>query len=81
MDWILLLAIVTFALVIAFLIWNRMSVKRNQDPSNNSSGMGGPNDPMAGTTAGMRDPDEMRAHLNAPANAAVGESPLRKTVR
>jgi hypothetical protein len=63
MDWILLLAIVTFLLVLAFLAWNGLSLKRHKQPGE-ASGVGGYSDPMSGTTRGMRDPDEMRAALN-----------------
>ena len=69
MDWILLLAIVTFLLFLAFLTWNKVSLKQHQDTSGNTKGIGGLNDPLSGTTKGMRDPDEMRADLNAPASS------------
>jgi hypothetical protein len=65
MDWIFALAVVTFALVIAFLLWNRASTKRNQETGGATDGIGGLNDPLSGTTKGMRDPDEMRAALDA----------------
>jgi hypothetical protein len=65
MDPILALALVTFALVVAFLLWNRASVKRHQESGGNTDGIGGLNDPLSGTTKGMRDPEEMRASLNA----------------
>ena len=64
MDWILVLAIVTFALVVAFLLWNRISLKRHQDTGGKTAGIGGLNDPMSGTTTGMRDPEAMRAALD-----------------
>ncbi len=57
MDWILALAIVTFLLLIAFLLWNRSSVKRHQESGGKAQGIGGINDPMSGTTEGMRDPE------------------------
>jgi hypothetical protein len=44
---IFLLAMVTFALVLIFLVWNYLSVKRNQETGGKTSGIGGPNDPMA----------------------------------
>ena len=71
MDWILALAIVTFALVIAFLLWNRSSLKRHHNADNDTRGIGGLNDPMSGTTEGMRPPDEMRADLDAAASPKV----------
>ena len=58
MDWIFALAIATFVLVIAFLLWNRMSTKRHQQTGSNTAGIGGLKDPMSGTTENMRDPDE-----------------------
>ena len=42
-----LLVFVTFLLVVAFLVWNLLSVKRNQKTGGKTSGIGGPNDPMA----------------------------------
>ena len=68
MDWILALAIITFVLVIAFLLWNRSSLKRHQNTGGDTRGIGGLNDPMSGTTEGMRPPDEMRADLDAAAS-------------
>jgi hypothetical protein len=41
------LAFLTFLLVLGFLIWNRVSVHRNQVTGGKTSGLGGPNDPMA----------------------------------
>lgn len=65
MDWILTLALVTFALLIAFLLWNRISTKRHQETGGDTAGVGGLNDPMSGTTEGMRNPEDMRRALNA----------------
>jgi hypothetical protein len=42
-----LLAFLTFFLVLAFLIWNRISLRRNQQTGGKTSGLGGPNDPLA----------------------------------
>ncbi len=64
MDWILTLAMVTFVLVLAFLAWNRLSVKRHQEAGHAATGIGGVNDPMSGTTQGMRDPEEMRTAMD-----------------
>lgn len=69
MDWILVLAIATFVLLIGFLLWNRTSLKRHQDPGE-AKGIGGFSDPMSGTTEGMRDPDAMRADLDAASSSA-----------
>ncbi len=63
MDWILLLAIVTFVLFLAFLVWNNVSTTRHQ--KGETTGVGGLNDPMSGTTKGMRNPEEMRGALDA----------------
>lgn len=64
MDWILILALATFAIVIAFLLWNRASTIRNHNTGGNVSGIGGPSDPLSGATPGMRNPDEMRQDLD-----------------
>jgi hypothetical protein len=63
MDWIFLLAVVTFGLFLAFLVWNKVSTNRHQ--AGDASGVGGVADPMSGTTEGMRDPEDMRGSLNA----------------
>ena len=65
MDSILLLAAVTFLLLLAFLVWNKTSLNRHQSTGSEAKGIGGLNDPLSGTTKGMRDPDEMRSDLNA----------------
>ena len=71
MDNILTLALVTFVLLIGFLLWNRMSVKRHQQTGGNTTGIGGPNDPLSGVAEGMRHPDEMRADLHEASKADV----------
>ncbi len=69
MDWIFILAIATFVLLIGFLMWNRSSTKRHvESGGGNTQGIGGLSDPLSGTTQGMRDPDELRAALD---NAAA----------
>ncbi len=66
MDWILMLAIVTFLLFLAFLTWNKLSLQQHQSTGGKkTTGIGGLNDPLSGTTEGMRDPDEMRRDLDA----------------
>ncbi len=42
-----LLAFVTFLLVLAFLGWNWLSVRRHQQTGGKGPGLGGPNDPMS----------------------------------
>lgn len=74
MDWIFILAIVTLLLLIAFLLWNRTSTKRHQQTGSNTRGIGGLNDPLSGTTEGMRDPDAMRADLDDP-TSKLGQRP------
>ncbi|MBS0561044.1 MAG: hypothetical protein JSR21_13420 [Proteobacteria bacterium] len=64
MDWILTLALVTFALVIVFLAWNWMSTKRRQETGGRTAGFGGPNDPLSGAAEGIRRPDVIRASLD-----------------
>ncbi len=67
MDWILFLGLATFVLVIAFLLWNRHSTKEHQRTGGNTSGAGGPNDPLSGTTPGIREAEDLRASLDAAA--------------
>ena len=59
-----LLAFATFVLVAGFLIWTRMSTSRHKF-GRNPEGIGGPNDPLSGATDAVRDPDELRASLEA----------------
>lgn len=66
MDWILALSLGTFALLALFLIWNRISVKRYQQTGGRASGLGGPNDPLSGSTPNMRNSDDMRVALDNP---------------
>ena len=69
MDWILTLALGTFGLLIAFLLWNWLSTKRNHESGGNATGIGGRSDPLSGNSEGMRPPDEMRAALNTAASS------------
>ena len=73
MDLLLVLALVTFILVIGFLVWNRISTKRRQETGGHTAGLGGPNDPMAGAAEGMRNPDNMRAALDDAASTPMNE--------
>lgn len=75
MDWILILALATFVVIVAFLLWNRASTKRHQETGGRTSGIGGPNDPMAGAAEGMRHPDSMRANLD---DAAAALNPAER---
>jgi hypothetical protein len=59
-----LLALLTFVLVAAFLIWTRVSTERHRFGAN-PSGIGGENDPLSGATDAVRDPDTLRASLDA----------------
>lgn len=59
-----LLAIATFLLVVGFFVWTRVSTERHKfgrDPE----GVGGVNDPLAGATDKIRDPDTLCASLDA----------------
>jgi hypothetical protein len=69
MDWILVLALATFAILVAFLLWTRTSTIRHHQTGGKTSGLGGPNDPLSGAAEGMRHPDEMRHDLD---RAAAG---------
>lgn len=77
MDWFFALAAATFVLVLLFLLWNRVSTKRHQQTGGNTQGIGGLNDPLSGTTEGMRDPEAMRADMNAAASSPTGKPPTR----
>ncbi len=66
MDWILALALATFALVIVFLAWNWMSTRRRQHTGGRTAGFGGPGDPLSGSAEGIRSPDAIRASLHDP---------------
>ena len=41
------LVFATFGVLLGFLGWSKLSVKRNQQTGGKTSGIGGPNDPMA----------------------------------
>ena len=75
MDWILALALGTFVLLVAFLLWTRMSTKRHQETGGNTSGIGGPSDPLSGAGADVRHPDSMRASLDNAAAASTDQRP------
>jgi hypothetical protein len=60
-----LLAIGTFALFAGFLVWTRLSTGRHRFGRRNPEGIGGVNDPLAGATDAVRDPDTLRTSLDA----------------
>ncbi len=62
-----LLAIVTLVAVLGFLGWTYVSHNRNHKTGGNVSGIGGPNDPLAGNNTEIRDPEVLRASLDAAA--------------
>jgi hypothetical protein len=63
-----ILAFATFLLVIGFGVWNWISTRRHQKTGGNVSGLGGPADPMSGTTTNaIRPGAEIRASLDAAA--------------
>ncbi|MBV9655940.1 MAG: hypothetical protein JOZ42_15405 [Acetobacteraceae bacterium] len=66
------LAFATFALVVAFLIWNQVSTGRHRF-GRKAEGVGGPSDPIAGATDNLRDPDTMRASLDEAASKPLSE--------
>jgi hypothetical protein len=41
-----ILPVATFILLIAYLVWNWLSTKRNLETGGDTSGPGGPKDPM-----------------------------------
>jgi hypothetical protein len=65
-----LLAFATFVLIAGFLIWTRISTSRHRF-GRNPTGIGGASDPLSGATDQLRDPDEMRASLNAAGKPAA----------
>ena len=70
MDYILILALGTFGLVIAFLLWNRASTKRHQKHGEAAEGIGGKADPLSGNTdEKIRSGEEIRADLDKAAAA------------
>ncbi len=69
MDWVLTLSLATFACVLAFLIWNRQSTKAHQKTGGNTTGIGGPNDPLSGTSEGIRPAGAIQANMEAAANS------------
>ena len=69
MPWTLILPLMTFAVLVAFLLWNRYSTKRNHETAGHASGVGGPKDPLSGDSEGMRNPDVLRANLDEAAAA------------
>ena len=60
-----ILALVTLLAVFAFGVWNYMSTRQHQKTGGNTTGIGGPNDPLSGAGADVRHPDQMRASLDA----------------
>jgi hypothetical protein len=72
-----LLAFATFALVVGFLIWTRVSTHRHSF-RRDVSGIGGPKDPLAGATDEIRDPDELRASLDAATSTSLSERPVQR---
>ena len=66
--WILALA--TLVIVLAVLLWSLASIRRRQATGGKTSGIGGPNDPMAGATENIRSPDALSASVEAAEIAA-----------
>lgn len=62
-----LLAFATFLLVVGFGYWNYRSTRNINKAGENTSGIGGSNDPLAGNTEGVRDAETMRQSMNAAA--------------
>jgi len=61
-----ILAFVTLFAVIAFGVWNWLSTRRHRQTGGNVAGIGGPADPMSGTTTNrIRSGAEIRASLDA----------------
>ena len=73
MDWILILAIATFVLVVAFLLWNRISTKRHHESHGTAEGIGGRSDPLSGNSEGIRPAHELQASLDTAAAKSADE--------
>ena len=71
------LAAGTFLLFIAFLAWNLLSTKRHRF-GRKPTGVGGVNDPLAGATNNLRDPDDMRASMDMALETSLGTRPFAK---
>lgn len=78
MDWVLILMLTTFTLLIAFLIWNAISTKRHRAGA--TSGVGGLSDPLSGTTKGMRHPDAMRSDMEQASSASASDRGLHSSL-
>jgi hypothetical protein len=72
-----ILAFATLFAVVAFGAWNLISTRRNQKTGGDVSGLGGPADPMSGTTTNrIRSGEEIRASLNAATARQAGLRPV-----
>jgi hypothetical protein len=70
-----LLAFATFVLVVGWLAWHKKAVKNQIEPGP-TTGIGGPNDPIAGATPELRHPDELRQSLDDSASRPLHERPV-----
>jgi hypothetical protein len=61
-SWLLILAIATFVCVVGFLIWNKQATAHKSQTPNEA-------DPQSSSGHKIRPPEEMRASLDAAANA------------
>ena len=75
MDYILALALGTFALLVAFLLWTRISTKRHHESGGTAEGVGGESDPLSGAGADVRDADTLRASMDAASSPAADQRP------
>ena len=64
MGWTFGLPLITFAILIVVLLWVLASTLRHRGGSAKPSGVGGANDPMAGATDDIRDPEALRTGLD-----------------
>ena len=65
-----LLAFATFVLIVGFLVWNYLSVKRHKF-NRDVPGPGGRSDPLSGNSEGIRNADELRASLDEAAQTTT----------
>ncbi len=73
MDWILTLALGTFVLLVAFLLWTRISTKRNHESGGTASGVGGESDPLSGAGADVRDAETLRSSMDKAADPSTNQ--------
>jgi hypothetical protein len=70
-----LLAFATFVIVVGFLAWNQISVKRHRF-GEKKTGIGGVNDPLSGATDDLRAPGDMTGSMDEAASRKLQDRPV-----